>query len=122
MNIIGLKSNLIFSVFCHFGIFCYIVLQLLPLILDIILPLSESRTYKVIAITEYFVNREKYICVMILHEMLTFYVAVITVCSTIMLIMMYILHGCALFEITWYYQTDLIFGLIIIKIYINKFL
>ncbi|RLU18117.1 hypothetical protein DMN91_010360 [Ooceraea biroi] len=89
-------------VFCHFGISCYLTFQLLPLILDVIVPLNVSRSLKLIAITEYFLNREKYVCVMLLHEMLTVYIGVITACSTGLIIMTYILHACALFKIASY--------------------
>jgi len=94
-------------VICHLGIFCYVVLQLLPLILDVILPLNESRSCEVFTITEYFINREKYICAILFHEMTTVYVGMMIIWSTIMTIMMYILHGCAMFDITWYNKMDL---------------
>ncbi|EZA48256.1 hypothetical protein DMN91_009556 [Ooceraea biroi] len=86
-------------VFCHFGILCYLTLQFLPLILDVIVPLNTSRSLKLMAITEYFVNREKYASAMLLHEILTVYTGVMTLCSTGLTIMTYILHACALLKI-----------------------
>ncbi|XP_019889293.1 uncharacterized protein LOC105285737 isoform X3 [Ooceraea biroi] len=91
--------TIIAMVFCHFGISCYLTLQLLPLILDVIVPLNATRSLKLITITEYFVNREKYACAILLHEMLTVYVGAITTCSTGLIFMAYILHGCALLKI-----------------------
>ncbi|EZA48942.1 hypothetical protein DMN91_010006 [Ooceraea biroi] len=89
-------------VFCHCDTLCYITLQFLPLILDVILPLNESRSLKLIVITEYFVNREKYLWLMLLHEIVAIYLRVITICCTTTTIMMYILHACALFKVASY--------------------
>ncbi|EZA48943.1 hypothetical protein X777_12906 [Ooceraea biroi] len=89
-------------VFCHCDTLCYITLQFLPLILDVILPLNESRSLKLIAITEYFVNREKYLWIMLLHEIVAIYLRVTTLCCTCTTIMMYILHACALFKVASY--------------------
>jgi len=97
--ITGFKLHLILLVFCHIGMFCYLILQLLPLMLDIIIPLNASRSLKQFAITEYFISREKYISAILFHEVLTFYVGLITICSTASIIMLYILHGCGLFEV-----------------------
>ncbi|XP_019889095.1 uncharacterized protein LOC105285097 isoform X3 [Ooceraea biroi] len=94
--------TMIAIVCCHCGILCYITLQLLPLILNVIAPLNESRSLKLIAVTEYFLNREKYIWVMLLHEIIAVYLRMVTLCSTIMAIMMYILHACALFKVASY--------------------
>ncbi|EZA48255.1 hypothetical protein X777_14155 [Ooceraea biroi] len=87
------------KVFCHFGTSCYLILQLLPLILDVIVPLNASRSLNLLAITEYFVNREKYACVILLHELLTIYVGTITLCSTGLIFMTHLLHGCALLKV-----------------------
>ncbi|XP_026828749.1 uncharacterized protein LOC105285737 isoform X5 [Ooceraea biroi] len=91
--------TIIAMVFCHFGTSCYLILQLLPLILDVIVPLNASRSLNLLAITEYFVNREKYACVILLHELLTIYVGTITLCSTGLIFMTHLLHGCALLKV-----------------------
>ncbi|KAF3054358.1 Odorant receptor 291 [Nylanderia fulva] len=88
--------------FCLLGSCCCIILQLLPIILDIIIPLNESRPCQLIAITEYFVNQEKYIYAIILHEIISAFIAMITIFGTVTTIMMYILHACALFEVASY--------------------
>jgi len=77
----------------------FAILQFLPLILDVILPLNESRPFQLIVITEYFINQEKYFYVILLHVVLTTCVGVIAICITTATIMMYILHACALFKI-----------------------
>jgi len=67
--------------------------------LDIFIPLNTSRSLKQITITEYFINRERYISVMLFHEVLTIYIGSLTICSTGSTIMMYFLHECALFKV-----------------------
>ncbi|RLU17315.1 hypothetical protein DMN91_009548 [Ooceraea biroi] len=94
--------SMVAIVFCHFDTLCYITVELLPLILDVISPLNKSRSLKLIANTEYFVNREKYIWVMLLHEITATYIRVITICCTSITMMMYILHACALFKVASY--------------------
>ncbi|KAH0945332.1 hypothetical protein HN011_001530 [Eciton burchellii] len=89
-------------VFCHIGLFCYLILKFLPLMLDIFIPLNTSRSLKQITITEYFINRERYISVMLFHEVLTIYIGSLTICSTGSTIMMYFLHECALFKVASY--------------------
>ncbi|RLU17318.1 hypothetical protein DMN91_009551 [Ooceraea biroi] len=104
----GRFVTIIVIVCCHCGIICYITLQLLPLILNVIAPLNESRSVKLIATTEYFLNREKYIWIMLLHEIVTAYLRLITLCSISMTLLMQILHACALFNIASYLMENAI--------------
>ncbi|XP_029673534.1 uncharacterized protein LOC115241747 [Formica exsecta] len=78
------------------------ILQLLPVILDIITPLNESRLCQLIVITEYFVNQEKYIYALLLHELIAAFIVIIAIFGTAATIMMYILHACALFKVASY--------------------
>ncbi|EZA48251.1 hypothetical protein X777_14151 [Ooceraea biroi] len=89
-------------VFCYCGILFVDILQFLPVILDVILPLNESRPFRIIVITEYFINQEKYFYVILLHELLAVDLAAIALCSTSTTIMSYILHGCALLKVASY--------------------
>ncbi|KYN33058.1 hypothetical protein ALC56_12692, partial [Trachymyrmex septentrionalis] len=92
--------TIILIVYCYFGlIFCGII-QYLPIILDVILPLNDSRPCQLFVVTEYFINQEKYFYVMLLHETLAYIVGTATLCSTSATIMTCILHTCALFKIT----------------------
>ncbi|KAF3054364.1 Odorant receptor 347 [Nylanderia fulva] len=77
-------------------------LQCLPLILDVILPLNESRSFQLIVITEYFINQDKYIYIILFHEALACFVAEITLCGTLITMMTFIWHSCALFKIACY--------------------
>ncbi|KAL6448875.1 hypothetical protein ACFW04_000547 [Cataglyphis niger] len=93
---------IIFIGFCWFGIILFTIVQSLPLIFDIILPLNESRSCRLIFIAEYFVNQEKYIYTILLHHILAISVALITVCNVSFVFLMYLLHICALLNIASY--------------------
>ncbi|XP_039311637.1 uncharacterized protein LOC105197962 [Solenopsis invicta] len=87
---------------CYIGILLLGILQHLPLILDIMLPLNESRPYQLIVITEYFVNQDKYIHVMMLHEFLVIFVGSFIIIGTGSILVIYIIHICALLKIASY--------------------
>ncbi|EGI61351.1 hypothetical protein G5I_10346, partial [Acromyrmex echinatior] len=91
--------TIILIVYCYFGLIFCGIFQFLPMILDVILPLNDSRPCKLFVVTEYFVNQEKYFYVMLLHETLAYIVGTATLCSTSATIMTCILHTCALFKI-----------------------
>ncbi|XP_072744232.1 uncharacterized protein [Anoplolepis gracilipes] len=86
-------------VFCLFNGFICVICQLLPIILNIIIPLNESRPCQLIVITEYFVNQEKYIYAMLLHELIAAFIVMTAIFGTAVTIMMYIFHACALFAV-----------------------
>ncbi|XP_071573013.1 uncharacterized protein [Temnothorax nylanderi] len=88
--------------FGYIGVFLFGILQRLPLILDIISPLNESRPYQLFAIMEYFVSQDKYIQVMLLHEFLVCCIGMITIYGTGTTIMTYVTHLCALLKIASY--------------------
>ncbi|XP_070159883.1 odorant receptor 22c-like isoform X2 [Polyergus mexicanus] len=91
--------SIVIGLFCSFLL---IILQFLPLILDVILPLNESRPFQAFAITEYFFNQEKYIYIILLHEILAYSIGIIALYGTFITIMIYIWHACALLKITSY--------------------
>ncbi|XP_018378460.1 PREDICTED: uncharacterized protein LOC108771064 [Trachymyrmex cornetzi] len=84
---------------CYICMFLFGILQNLPMILDIMLPLNESRPYQLLLITEYFVNRDKYIYVIMLHEFLVGYIGLTTIWGTLATITIYVAHICALLKI-----------------------
>ncbi|TGZ45825.1 hypothetical protein DBV15_02677 [Temnothorax longispinosus] len=91
-----------FKIASYIAVFLFGILQRLPLILDIISPLNESRPYQLFVIKEYFVSQDKYIQVMMLHEFLVYCIGTITVYGTGTTIMTYVTHLCALLKIASY--------------------
>ncbi|XP_011648036.1 uncharacterized protein LOC105434096, partial [Pogonomyrmex barbatus] len=90
------------TMFTCFVLFFCIIFESLPLILDVVLPLNESRQFHSVTITEYFVNEEKYIYYIVLHELLTGIIGTILLIGILLLIVMYMMHACALFKIASY--------------------
>jgi len=70
-----------------------------PIILNVILPLNESRPLQLVVLTEYFINQEKYSHYIMLHEIVTSCIAINAFCGIGVIIVMYIMHACALFKI-----------------------
>ncbi|XP_026828827.1 uncharacterized protein LOC109611382 isoform X3 [Ooceraea biroi] len=85
--------------FCHCAMFPFAILHFLPLMLDVILPLNESRPLQFIVTMEYLINQEEYFYIIFLHVGLTFVVSMIAIGITTATIMLYILHACALFKV-----------------------
>ncbi|EZA48250.1 hypothetical protein DMN91_010367 [Ooceraea biroi] len=88
--------------FSYCCLLCAGILQFLPVILDLILPLNESRPLHLIVFAEYFINQEEYLYAMLLHEIFAVHLAAIALCCTSTTIMSYILHGCALLKVASY--------------------
>ncbi|XP_070159886.1 odorant receptor 46a-like [Polyergus mexicanus] len=82
--------------------FLLIIPQCLPLILDIILPLNESRHCQLFVITEYFINQEKYIYIILLHMVLACSIGLITLYGSSITFMTFLCHACALLKIASY--------------------
>lgn len=91
--------NTFFSAFCYFGITICGIFQFLPVILDVVSPLNESRPHRLVTSTEYFVSQEKYFYAMVTHEIITGIIGATALCSTVATLMMYINHACGLFKI-----------------------
>ncbi|XP_072744256.1 uncharacterized protein [Anoplolepis gracilipes] len=92
-------SSIVSILIGFFFVFFLAIIQFLPLLLDVILPLNESRPFRIIVIAEYFINQEKYIYIILLHEALAVFIAFTTLYSTLTTIVIYIWHACALFKI-----------------------
>ncbi|XP_067212011.1 uncharacterized protein [Linepithema humile] len=75
------------------------ILQLFPIILDIILPLDEPRPCKPILMLEYFVPQDEYLYTIILHEfiMVLLFGSVLLATATQLLILIY--HSFGMFKI-----------------------
>ncbi|XP_026828826.1 uncharacterized protein LOC109611382 isoform X2 [Ooceraea biroi] len=91
--------------FCHCAMFPFAILHFLPLMLDVILPLNESRPLQFIVTMEYLINQEEYFYIIFLHVGLTFVVSMIAIGITTATIMLYILHACALFKVARFIKT-----------------
>ncbi|XP_070511503.1 uncharacterized protein [Cardiocondyla obscurior] len=85
---------------CYISIFIFTLFQRLPLILDVIFPLNESRPYQHFILTEYFVDQDQYIQYIMLHQCLVYCIGFITVWSIGLSLIIYLTHMCALLKLT----------------------
>ncbi|KAF3054363.1 Odorant receptor 340 [Nylanderia fulva] len=89
--------------FCGIGLIIYILLQFIPPILDIVIPLNESsHLRRPIFVTEYFIDQEKYMYAILLHYILTLIIAIAALGSVTLIIITYALHMSALLTIASY--------------------
>jgi len=72
-----------------------------PHILGIhIIPINESRPRQLPIIVEYFVDEQTYFYVILIHVATTIYAGSITLAAIATMLISFILHVCAMFEIT----------------------
>ncbi|XP_020291758.1 uncharacterized protein LOC109858675 [Pseudomyrmex gracilis] len=102
----GRLASLVIIVGGYFTVTGTVICQNLPLILDVVLPKNQSRSYRLYIITEYFIDQEKYFYFILLHMSLVTYVALTALCGVSSMLMMGILHVCMLFKIASYRMTN----------------
>ncbi|XP_011864040.1 PREDICTED: uncharacterized protein LOC105559964 isoform X2 [Vollenhovia emeryi] len=90
---------MLFTCTCLIG---FIFVEFLPIILDIVVPLNVSRPHDAHVTTEYFIDREKYSVLIILHEVVTVSAGGLTMAATGTMIMAYAQHACSLMKIVCY--------------------
>ncbi|XP_071630142.1 uncharacterized protein [Temnothorax longispinosus] len=71
----------------------------LPLILDVIVPMNESRPRQLVINVEYFVDEETYFFPILTHIVLNQYAGSMTVVAIATILIAYVLHACAMFKI-----------------------
>jgi len=78
-----------------------IFISLLPLISDIELFANESQSCRVslLIIRDYFIEKENYFLLIILHANVANYVAMIALLATGTMTIVYLLHACGMFRI-----------------------
>ncbi|XP_011861331.1 PREDICTED: uncharacterized protein LOC105558330 [Vollenhovia emeryi] len=74
----------------------------LPRILDVIIPMNESRPPEFIIMVEYFVDEETYFSAIVTHIILTYYTGLIIIVAMATIAIAYALHTSALFKIASY--------------------
>jgi len=79
-----------------------IVSQYWANILDIILPKNESRPLHTQIATEYFIDQQKYISLIMLHMTTAYCIGTAAVIATGTILLAYIQHFCGMFKIARY--------------------
>jgi len=71
----------------------------MPRILDVIAPLNESRPRQLLIVLEYFIDDEVYFYTILIHIVVTNSIGCFTIAAIATLLIAYVLHTSALFEI-----------------------
>ncbi|XP_025263767.1 uncharacterized protein LOC109610147 [Camponotus floridanus] len=80
----------------------YAFFEFMPTILDVIFPLNETRAHELHALTEYFVDEEKYFYIILCHWLIGTYFEGFVCIATYTLQLAYIHHICGLLKIASY--------------------
>ncbi|XP_072756972.1 uncharacterized protein [Anoplolepis gracilipes] len=96
------KVVIFYAIYVYSSTSLYLLMPMSPQILDIVMPLNESRPRKFLFEVEYHIDREKYYYFILFHS----YVAVIAVMSIVVCAdttyIVYVQHGCSLFAAIGY--------------------
>ncbi|XP_011350899.1 uncharacterized protein LOC105287139 isoform X2 [Ooceraea biroi] len=71
-------------------------------ILDVIIPMNVSRSLRLPIVAEYFVDQTRYFYPIMIHIFIVSYVCLMTLVAIIALLIAYVMHNCAIFEIVSY--------------------
>ncbi|XP_032675040.1 uncharacterized protein LOC116845909 [Odontomachus brunneus] len=80
----------------------FFLISCIPIMLDIIVPMDESRPRSFIFIMEFFVDQDTYFYAILTYSFLVNYAGCITIVAVASILIAYVLHVCALFKITSY--------------------
>ncbi|XP_039305968.1 uncharacterized protein LOC120357945 isoform X6 [Solenopsis invicta] len=94
---IGKKTTNYFAVYFMIAVMFYLTIPLLPKILDILIPLNESRPLAYIYQAEYRVDKEKYYYPILLHCSVTSIITVTILFTVDTTYIICVLHACSLF-------------------------
>ncbi|KAK0081780.1 hypothetical protein PV325_011572 [Microctonus aethiopoides] len=96
---IGYKGTFIYQALLYGGVFMFITLPVMPAILDIIIPLNESRNRPPLFETDYGVNPNDYFVVIVFHAFICTMQLIHTFSTVDSLVFIMVEHCCGLFEI-----------------------
>ncbi|KAG7213210.1 hypothetical protein KM043_002521 [Ampulex compressa] len=94
--------SLVFATLMYAPLIAVIFYQFLPDILDILLPLNETRPHKMPVLFEYFLDQEKYFYLLILHANLMVFMGTTAIIASETMTTLIMYHICAFFKIISY--------------------
>lgn len=78
----------------------FVIAQTCPEILKIDPPINESQLHHMLITTEYFVDQNKYVDLIVFHTNAAFCVGIISLLATGTMLIAYIQHTCGMFSIS----------------------
>ncbi|KYN43581.1 hypothetical protein ALC56_01842 [Trachymyrmex septentrionalis] len=98
----GRKIIILYSIYIYTSMVVFIIIPMSPQIMDIVIPLNDTRPRKLLIEVEYRVDQEKYYYPILFHS----YVAIVLIISVIVCVdttyISYVEHGCSLFAAIGY--------------------
>lgn len=86
-------------VYCYLGVYLFVSISLIPQILDVVLPLNESRPILPTYPGHYFVDERKYFFYIFSHSIITWEIVTTVVVSHDCMLLTYIEHVCSIFAL-----------------------
>lgn len=91
--------NVLAQVFLCLGELCLIMLEMMPVVLDVIAPMNESWPRKIKVDFEMFLDQQQYFYVYLMYEAVTVGIGFFTIVSTGTLLVAFFRHSCANYKI-----------------------
>ncbi|KAG5311616.1 OR4 protein, partial [Acromyrmex insinuator] len=104
------RYSLGYSLYYYFGVYTFISLSLVPQVLDVVLPLNESRPILPIYPGYYFVDERKYFFYIFSHAVMAWEIAVTVILSHDCMLLTYIEHICSIFTLVGFRFERLIYN------------
>ncbi|XP_035736841.1 uncharacterized protein LOC118448121 [Vespa mandarinia] len=101
----GRNYTLFLTVFSYFSLGFVDLISLMPCILDVVLPLNDTRTRKFSYQAEFFLDVEIYFYPILLHTWITMFFGVTILITTESIFLMFAQHCCSMFKILWFIAT-----------------
>lgn len=81
------------------SVFSMIIIELIPVILDVIIPMNESRPRKIKMDFEFFIDQQQYFYIYLIYEIIVILIGLFTILATGTLSMAFLRHCCATLKI-----------------------
>lgn len=94
--------SILFAVFIYTALITFMAIPLTPKILDVLMPLNESRSVIFVFEAEYGIDKEKYYYPILLHSYLSVVITIGIMVNIDTLYIVLTLHGCSLFSAIGY--------------------
>jgi len=87
------------AVYCYFAVYVFMSVSLIPQILDVVLPLNESRPILPTYPGYYFIDERKYFFYIFSHAIMAWEIAMTGIVTHDCMLLTYIEHVCSIFAL-----------------------
>ncbi|KAL0108553.1 hypothetical protein PUN28_015217 [Cardiocondyla obscurior] len=88
-----------YVLYCYFALYVFLLMSLIPQVLDVVLPLNESRPRLSAYPAYYFVDESKYSYYILLHAIIAWKIALTGLVSYDCMVLTYIEYVCSIFAL-----------------------